>query len=112
MKSETGFTPPVEFVDLRSKLYILFGWKKIAKNKERLKRHVEKHVQHQHFLNVLRSTTQTISARIRKFKFINHVLYTLEMTKLCFAAVDDKRYVLKDGVRTLVYGYKPLQTLN
>jgi len=107
MKSETGSTPPTEFFGLRSKLYSLSCEKKSQKKAKGVqKRYVKKHVQHQSFLSVLRSATQTTSARFRKFKSINHVLHTVEITKLCLAAADDKRYVLNDGVRTLVYGYK------
>ena len=42
------------------------------------------------------------------FRSTNHVLQTVEMTKLCLCAFDDKRYILDDGVHTLAYGHYSL----
>ena len=109
MKSETGSTPPLEFVGLRSKMYSLScGNKSQRKAKGVQKRYVKKHVQHQSFLDVLRNISRTTDAKFRTFKSTNHILNTVEITKLCLCALDDKRYVLDDGERTLAYGHYSL----
>ena len=45
-------------------------------------------------------------ATFRTFKSTNHVLNTVEMTKVCLSAYDDKRYILDDGIKTLAYGHR------
>ena len=44
-------------------------------------------------------------AKFNTFKFTNHVLNTVEMTKLCLIAFDDKRFIPEDGTNTLPYGH-------
>jgi hypothetical protein len=39
---------------------------------------------------------------IRSF---NHALKTVEISKTCLSAYDDKRYVLSDGIATFAYGH-------
>jgi len=41
----------------------------------------------------------------RTFRSTNHVVSTVEITKLCLCAFDDKRYILDDGVHMLAYGH-------
>ncbi len=111
MKSETGSDPPVEFVGLRAKMYsLLCGIKSQKKTKGIQKSYVKKHVQHQSFLKVLKNASQTTTAKFRAFKSTNHVLNTVEISKLCLCAMDDKRYVLDDGERTLAYGHYLLRS--
>ena len=110
MKSETGSTPPAEFVGLRAKMYSLScGTKSQKKAKGIQKRYVKKHVQHDSFLHVLRNTASTTNAKFRAFRSTNHVLNTVEMSKLCLSALDDKRYILDDGVHTLAYGHHSIR---
>ena len=40
-------------------------------------------------------------AKFNTFKSTNHVLNTVQMTKLCLNAFDDKRFILEDGSNTL-----------
>ena len=101
MKSDTGSTPPLEFVGLRSKMYSLSGDTKSQKKSQMHPKTLrQKHVQHQSFVQILKNTSQTTTAKFRTFQSTNHVLNTIEMTKLCLSAMDDKRYVLDDGERT------------
>jgi len=106
MKSETGFGPPVKFVRLRAKMYSLLCEIKLQKKaKEIQKSYVKKHIQHRGFLKVLKNASQATTAKFRAFKSTNRVLNTVEISKLCFFAMDYKRYVLDDGERTLAYGH-------
>ena len=105
MKSETGSTPPFEFVGLIAKMYSLS-----CGNKSQTKViYVKKHVRHQSFLDIIQNTSLTTGAKFRLFRSTNHVLNTVEMDKLCLSAFDDKRYILEDGISTLAYGHYSLQ---
>jgi len=110
MKSETGSVQPSEFVGLRAKMYSLKAPGKCHKKAKGIqKRFVSKHVRHEQFLNVLRKTTSNTKATFRTFRSTNHVLNTVELTKLCLSAFDDKRYILHDGVCTLAFGHRSLR---
>jgi len=106
MKCETGCVPPKEFIGLRAKMYsISCGSKSQKKVKGIQKQYVRKHLQHESFRNVLRNTSSTTNAKFRLFRSTNHILKTLEISKLCLCALDDKRYILGCGMRTLAYGH-------
>ena len=109
MKSETGSMPPTEFVGLRAKMYSLSCENKSQKKVKGIKKnYVKKNVHHENFLKVLRHTASTTQAKFRLFRSTNHILNTVEMTKLCLSAFDDKRYILDDGINTLAYGHYSL----
>ena len=110
-KSETGSTPPIEFVGLRAKLYSLYCPPKSQKKAKGIQKHyVKKHVQHSQYVDVLRNVQRTTTSRFRMFRSSNHVVSTIEMSKMCLCAFDDKRYILPDGVHTLAYGHYSLKT--
>jgi len=91
MKSETGSTTPHEFISLRAKMYSLSSGNKSQKKSQGYKEKLrEKEVHHESFLNVLRNTASTTLAKCRMFKSTNHVLNTVEMTKVCLSAFNDK----------------------
>jgi len=105
-KSETGSLAPREFVGLRAKMYSLdVPHNSKIRAKGIKKSHIKKHVRHQQFVHVLNSLKPT-SSTFRTFRSTNHVLRTLEITKTCLNAFDDKRYILNDGVTTVAYGHK------
>jgi len=108
-KSETGSTPPDEFVGLRAKMYSLHvrgsPSKCFVKAKGVQKHYAQKHVRHEHLLPVLRNVGCTTRSTFRSFKSTNHVMNTVEISKLYLCAFDDKRYIEDDGVHTLAYGH-------
>jgi len=65
-------------------------------------------IRHNQFLDVQRNVTRNNKATFRKFSSTQHVIDTVEMTKLCLCAFDDKRYILDDGISTLAYGHYSL----
>ena len=110
MKSETGSLPPSEFVGLRAKMYSLScGSKSQKKAKGIKKRYVKNRVQHESFAKVLKNTKKVTKAKFRQFKSTNHVVNTVQMNKLCLSALDDKRYILDDGMSTIAYGHIDLR---
>ena len=109
-KSETGSLQPVEFVGLKAKMYTLDVCQKTSKKshfkvKGIKKRFVRENVRHSDFVSVLRRQQKYTTATFRNFRSTNHVLETVQMTKLCLDAFDDKRHILPNGVNTLPYGH-------
>ena len=110
MKSETGSTPPVEFVGLRAKMYsVSCGNKSQKKAKGIKKNYVKTHVRHQSFLEVIRDPILTTDATFCLFQSRDHQVRTMEINKVCLSAFDDKRYILDDGVTTLAYGHEQIR---
>ena len=106
-KSETGSDAPSEFVGLRAKMYSLYVPRtptKCHKKAKGIQKHyVRNRVRHRHFVEVLRNARSTTMSTFRTFRSTNHVVSTVEITKLCLCAFDDKRYILDDGAYTLAY---------
>jgi len=108
-KSETGSMAPREFVGLRAKMYSLDCLTKSQKRAKDIQKHyVKKHVRHSQYL-VLRNVRRNTMSRFRMFRSTNHVVNTIEVNTLCLCAMDDKRFVLEDGVHTLAYGHYSLR---
>jgi len=112
-KSETGSVLPREFVGLRAKMYSLQASTKNFKKAKGIQKHyVRKHVRHENFLEVLRKTHRNTTAKFCAIRSTKHELNTVEVTKLCLCAFDDKRYILDDGVHTLAYGHNLIHSRN
>ena len=109
MKSETGSSAPEEFVGLKAKMYSLHvpvNPKTSQKKTKGIPKHyVHKRLRHENYLKILQNANNISTCKFRAFRSINHVLNTVEISKLCLAAFDDKRYILDDGVHTLAYGH-------
>ena len=109
-KSETGAHCPSEFVGLRSKMYSLWtptsddDRHTYTKAKGVPKSYVKKHVRHQQYLHVLNSWSTT-KCKFRGFRSARHEITTREMSKTCLSAIDDKRFLLPDGITSLPYGH-------
>ena len=95
-----------EFVGLRAKLYsfIMEDGEENKKCKGVKKQVVESSITHEDYKTCLR----TKKVQLRKQNIIRsyeHVLYTEEVNKIALSAVDDKRYILGDGIHTLAWGH-------
>ena len=106
VKSEMGSVAPKDFVGLRAKMYSLDCGEKSQKKGIGIKRHyVEMNVRHRDFLTILKREKLTTVAQFSTFKSTNHVLNTIQMSKLCLNVFDDKRIILEDGINTLPYDH-------
>ena len=111
-KSETADVAPKQFVGLRSKMYSLYVSKdKPCKTalKGIMKTYVKKHIRHLAFLKTLRSKKCT-SAEFRAFRSENHTIKTVQISKICLSAFDDKRYIQNDGIHSLAYGHRSIRS--
>jgi len=67
---------------------------------------------HENFLEVLRKTRQNTTAKFCAIRSTNQEVNTVEVTKLCLCAFDDKRYILDEVVHTLAYGHNSINSRN
>ena len=106
MKDEAGGKIIKEFVGLRSKLYsfIMDDGEETKKCKGVKKQVVESSISHENYKTCL----LTGKEQLRKqtiLRSYNHEVYTEEVNKIALSAMDDKRYILSDGVHTLAWGH-------
>ncbi len=109
-KDECGGKSPIEIVGLRSKMYSLLEEKdkpskRTAKGVKR--GFVQKRVRHDMYLSTLRTRIST-RANFVNFRSLSHNVQTVNFSRICLSAYDDKRFVLEDGISTLAYGHYKL----
>ena len=105
-KDEAAGKNIIEFEGLRSKLYSFLkedgGESKKCKGVK--KQVVESSITHEDYKTCL----TTGKEQLRKQNILrsyNHEVYTEEVNKIALSAMDDKRYILKDGIHTLAWGH-------
>ena len=109
-KDEAAGNNIIEFVGLRAKLYSLKmedgGESKKCKGVK--KQVVKSSITHEDYKTCL----TTGKEQLRKQNILrsyNHEVYTEEVNKVALSAMDDKRYILKDGIHTLAWGHYKLK---
>mgnify|MGYP003476727643 CR=1 FL=1 len=107
-KSETGSKAPLEFVGLGAKMYSLLVGDDNKMTTKGIKRsYAFNHIRHRDFISTLIMRNNTY-ATFRTFGTINQQLQTLEISKVCLSAYDDKRYIRDDGRSSYAYGHKDI----
>ena len=112
MKDEAAGKIIKEFVGLRAKLYsfIMDDRGEIKKCKGIEKQVVESSISHEDYKTCL----LTGKEQLRKQNILrnyNHEVYTEEVNKVALSALDDKRYILKDGIHTLAWGHYKIKDI-
>ena len=113
MKDEAAGKIIKEFVGLRAKLYsykMYEGVEEIKKCKGIKKQVVESSISHEDYKTCL----LTGKEQLRKQNILrsyNHEVYTEEVNKVALSALDDKRYILKDGIHTLAWGHYKIKDI-
>ena len=112
MKDEAAGKTIKEFVGLRAKLYsfVMDDGKETKKCKGVKKQVVESSIRHEHYKTCL----LTGKEHLRKQNILrsyNHEVYTEEVNKVALSAMDDKRYILKDGIHTLAWGHYTIKDI-
>ena len=113
MKDEAAGKNIKEFVGLRAKLYsykMYEGEEEIKKCKGIKKQVVESSISHEDYKTCL----LTGKEQLRKQNILrsyNHEVYTEEVNKVALSALDDKRYILKDGIHTLAWGHYKIKDI-
>ena len=95
-----------EFVGLRAKLYsfIMEDGKENKRCKGVKKQVVESSITHEDYKTCLRTGKEQLRKQniLRSYE---HEVYTEEVNKIALSALDDKRYILDDGIHTLAWGH-------
>ena len=106
MKDECSSLAPQEFVGLRAKIYsfLLPNGKLKFTAKGVSRRYILKHLHQKDYHRTFKETESTI-ATFSTILSLKQQINTLEVTKKCRSAFDDKCYILNDGIATLAYGH-------
>ena len=95
-----------EFVGLRAKLYsfIMEDGKENKRCKGVKKQVVESSITHEDYKTCLRTGKEQLRKQniIRSYE---HEVYTEVVNKIALSSIDDKRYILDDGIHTLAWGH-------
>ena len=106
MKDEAAGKIIKEFVGLRSKLYsfVMDDGGETKKCKGIKKQVVERSIRHEHYKTCL-TTGKELLRKQNILRSYEHEVYTEEVNKVALSALDDKRYILSDGMHTLALGH-------
>ena len=95
-----------EFVGLRAKLYsfIMEDGKENKRCKGVKKQVVESSITHEDYKTCLRTGKEQLRKQniLRSYE---HEVFTEEINKIALSSIDDKRYILNDGIHTLAWGH-------
>jgi hypothetical protein len=104
MKEENASFPITEYIGLRSKMY----YYKTDYNEHNTGKGIAcsalQLLKREHYLKALVSGIGE-EVNFKTIRSINHTLHTLHVNKKGLGVLDDKRYVLNDGVHSLPYGF-------
>ena len=95
-----------EFIGLRAKLYsfIMEDGKENKRCKGVKKQVVENSITHEDYKTCLRTGKEQLRKQniLRSYE---HEVFTEEVNKIALSSIDDKRYILDDGIHTLAWGH-------
>ena len=99
-----------EFVGLRAKLYsfIMEDGKENKRCKGVKKQVVESSITHEDYKTCLRTGKEQLRKQniLRSYE---HEVFTEEVNKIALSSIDDKRYILDDGIHTLAWGHHKIK---
>ena len=105
-KDEAGGKIIIEFVGLRAKLYsyIMDEGEEHKKCKGIKKQVVATSIKHEDYKTCLTTGKEQLRKQniLRSYE---HEVFTEEVNKVALSALDDKRYILGDGIHTLAWGH-------
>ena len=106
LKEEYGGEVINEFIGLKSKLYsINYGEEKTKSKAKGLQKSILKRfVDHKHYKDVIEKNNLFCTNMLR-IQSKEHILQTIKLQKLIFTPLDDKRFILEDGINTRPYGH-------
>ena len=102
MKDEFGGVIVVEFIGLQSKMYSM---KKIDGKESNTAKRVSIATEFDKFKDVLLNE-KIIRHKMKRIQSKKHKLGAYEIDKISLSCFDNKRYVLDDRIRKLVYFHK------
>ena len=109
-KDEAAGKIIIEFVGLRAKLYsfIMEDGKENKRCKGVKKQVVESSITHEDYKTCLR-TGKELLRKQNILRSYEHDIFSEEVNKIALSALDDKRYILDDGIHTLAWGHHKIK---
>ena len=109
-KDEACGVPIIEFVGLRSKMYIyLKNDETGGKTAKGIKKNVIKNnIQHEDYKNVLLNNEQ-LHHKMKTIRSQKRQLGSYEMNKVSLSCFDDKRYIHDNGISSYAYGHYKIE---
>ena len=104
MKDEHGGKSVVKFLGLKSKLYSILDE---SNNEKSINKGHNAFIEFQEFDDTL-FKKKILRHAMRGIKPKSHNLGIYETSKISLLCLDDKRYILKNGINTLSYGHKDI----
>ena len=104
MKDEYGGKSILKFAGLKSKMYSILDE---SNNEKSTNKGHNAFIEFQEFYDTL-FKKKILRHTMRRIGSKNHNLGTYETNKRSLSCFDDKRYILKNGINTLAYGYKDI----
>ena len=109
-KDEAAGKIIIEFVGLRAKLYsfIMENGKENKRCKGVKKQVVESSITHEDYKTCLR-TGKELLRKQNILRSYEHDIFSEEVNKIALSALDDKRYILDDGIHTLAWWHRKIK---
>ena len=109
-KDEAAGKIIIEFVGLRAKLYsfIMEDGKENKRCKGVKKQVVESSITHEDYKTCLR-TGKELLRKQNILRSYEHDIFSEEVNKIALSALDDKRYILDDGIHTLSWWHHKIK---
>ena len=106
LKSEYGEKVVNEFVGIKSKLYsIIYNEDSNKRTAKGLQKAVlKKFITHDHYKKVIEENNVFVTSMSR-IQSKSHDIHTVRIEKMIFMPMDDKRFILENGIDTLPYGH-------
>ena len=105
MKDEFNGVKIVEFIGLKSNMYLLISVNDKEVNKAK---GINKKLRHKKYLDVL-FNKKVVRHNMKRIQSKLHEIGTYDVFKISLSCFDDKRYVLDDGMNTLAYFHKDIK---
>ena len=110
-KDEMGGKPIVQFVGLRPKMYSILTVDDNKKTAKGIKKTtIQKHIRHNEYLKALEEGKR-YSHQMRSIRSKEHMLYSSLLKKTSICPLDDKRFLLQGGIKSLAYNHYKIKKL-
>ena len=106
MKDEFNGVEIDEFAGLKSKMYLLLAKNGLEVNKAK---GVNLKLRHKKYFMVL-FNKKVVRHKMKRILSEKHRMGTYEINKISLSCFDDKRYILDDGINSLAYFHKDIDT--
>ena len=110
MKDEVNGKIITEFFGLKSKMYSLITvYSEESKKAKGVNKNDVKNMRHKEYIDVL-FNKKMIRHKMKRIQSKLHRIGTWDVCNISLSCFDDKRYILDDGINSLVYFHKDIRS--